>query len=126
MTITYSCTVASNTMPTGNGGSVRLSHVIYFLLYVTFMLDNRGFLYQPEFPSIPNNRIVPIQKQVYKGICVTYNCFLKAPFLSMTSKPCQDCIWRRGQKDLKPFSCFTNQTVNQTIIFPIFHQNTKY
>lgn len=75
MTITYSCTVASNTMPTNNGGSVRLSCDL--LLYVTFMLDNQGFHFQPEFSSIHNNMIGPIQKKVYKGVGATHNCSFK-------------------------------------------------
>lgn len=64
-------------MPTSNGGSVRLSCDL-LLLYVTFMLDNQGFHFQPEFLSIHNNMIGPMQKEIYKRIGVTHNCSFKS------------------------------------------------
>lgn len=91
MTITYSCTVVSNAMPASNGGLVRLSCDLLSVMCYFYVRQSRVFFFfQPEFSSTHNNRIVPIRKQVYKGIGVAYNCFLKAPFLSMTSKPCQN------------------------------------
>lgn len=42
------------------------------------MLDNQGVRFQPEFSSIHNNMIGPIQKKVCKGIGVTHNSSLKS------------------------------------------------
>lgn len=128
---------------TSKGGSVRLSYIIYLLCYALPLCQTiRILFFQPEFSSVVNGRMAPIQKQVNKGINIMHSLCKKKKRKKTTSTNNIKALSRwyiLGEKIkyLEPFSCFKNLATDNIVwtfwttythkkqIFPIFHQDTK-
>lgn len=77
--------------------------LLYYLpsvLYVTFMLDNQDFVFptrvfiHSQWQDGTNSEISLQRKNIMHGLCI------KTLLLSMTSKPCQDGTYWRGNTSI--------------------------